>query len=76
MKLPVHGFETLLIDMRVNLGCRNIRMPKHFLNDAQICAIPEQVRCETVPEKMRINVFLQSGASGMFFHNLPDACGC
>lgn len=41
MKFPVHRFQSLLIDMRVNLCRRNIGMAKHFLNDAQISAIPQ-----------------------------------
>ena len=40
MKLPMHGFKPLLIDMRVNLRCRNIRVAEHFLDNAQIGAVP------------------------------------
>ena len=39
MKLVVHRFQPLLIDMRVNLRGRNVGVPKHFLDDAQIGAI-------------------------------------
>ena len=39
MKLVVHRFQPLLIDMRINLGRRNIGVPKHFLDDAQIGAV-------------------------------------
>ena len=70
------GFQPLLIDVRVNLRRGNICVPEHFLNDAEISAISEQMRRETVPEKMRINIFLQSGVLGMFFHNLPDTRRC
>jgi hypothetical protein len=69
----MHRFKPLLIDMRVNLSGRNIRMAEHFLNNAQIGAIPQQMCRKTVPEKMRINVLLQSGVPRMFFHDLPDA---
>jgi hypothetical protein len=41
MKFPVHRFQSLLIDMRVNLCRRNIGMAEHLLNDAQVCAIPQ-----------------------------------
>ena len=71
----MHRFKPLLIDMRVNLSGRNIRMAEHFLNNAQIGAIPQQMCRKTVPEKMRVNVLLQSGATRMFFHDLPDARG-
>jgi hypothetical protein len=73
MKLSMHSFKPLLIDMRVNLRCRNIRVAEHFLDNAQIGAIPQQMCCKTVPEKMRIDVLLQSGVPRMFFHDLPDA---
>ena len=41
MKLSMDGFKALLIDMRVNLCGRNIRMNEHFLNNAQVGAIPQ-----------------------------------
>ena len=55
----MHGFQSLLIDMGVNLRRRNVGMPEHFLNDAQIGAIAEQVRGKTVPKQMRIDIFFQ-----------------
>ena len=73
MKLSMHSFKPLLIDMRVNLRCRNIRVAEHFLDDAQIGAIPQQMCRKTMPEKMRVNIRLQSGVLRMFFHDLPDA---
>ena len=69
----MHSFKPLLIDMRVNLRCRNIRVAEHFLDNAQIGAIPQQMCRKTVPEKMRINIRLQSGVLRMFFYDLPDA---
>ena len=69
----MHSFKPLLIDMRVNLRCRNIRVAEHFLDNAQIGAIPQQMCRKTVPEKMRINIRLQSGVLRMSFHDLPDA---
>ena len=56
MKLSMHGLKPLLINMGVNLRCRNIRMAKHFLDDAQIGTVSQQVRRETVAEKMGIDV--------------------
>ena len=41
MKFPVYCFQSLLIDMRVNLCRRNIGMAEHLLNDAQVSAIPQ-----------------------------------
>ncbi len=76
MKLSMDSLEALLIDMRVNLCGRNIRMTEHFLNNAQVGAIPQEVRRKTVPEKMGINVLLQPGVPRMFFHDLPDTRRC
>ena len=72
MKLPVHSFKSLLIHVRIDLGRRNIGVAQHFLNNAQIGAIAEQVGREAVPEKVRINILLQPGAPRVFFHDLPD----
>ena len=76
VKLPMHRFQPLLIDMSIHLRCRNIRVPQHFLDDAEVGAISEQMGRETVPEKMRINILFQSGVPGMFFHDLPDTRRC
>ena len=76
MKLSVHGFEPLLIDMRVNLRRRNIRVAEHFLDNAQVGAVAKEMRRKTVPEKMGIDIFFESGVPRMLFYNLPDARGC
>jgi hypothetical protein len=39
MKLSMHGFQPLLVDVRINLGRRNVRVPEHFLDDPQIGAV-------------------------------------
>jgi len=66
------SFESVLIDVGVDLGRGNIGMAEHFLDDAQIGAIAEEMGSETVSQEMWINIFLQAGMSRMFFHNLPD----
>ena len=76
MKLSMHSLEPLLIDMRVNLRGRNIRVAEHFLDNAQVGAVAKEMRRETVPEKMGIDIFLESSVPRMLFYNLPDARGC
>jgi len=76
MKLSVHGFEPLLIDMRVNLRRRNIRVAEHFLDNAQVGAVAKEMRRKTVSQEMGIDIFLESGVPRMLFYNLPDARGC
>ena len=56
MELPMHRLQALLIDMGVNLRSRNIGVAEHLLDNTQIGAVPEQVRGETVPKQVRINV--------------------
>lgn len=76
VKLPMHSFKPLLIDMRIDLRRGNVGVAQHLLDDPQIGAVPEQVRCETVPEKVWINIFLHPGVARVLFYNLPDTrCG-
>ena len=76
VKLPVHSFEPLLVDVGVNLRRRNVSVAQHFLDDPQIRAVAEQMRREAVPQKVRIDVLFQSGALRMFLYDLPNArCG-
>ena len=49
MKLTMHGFQSLLIDMGIDLGRRYVRVAQHLLDDSKIRAIAEQMRCEAVP---------------------------
>ena len=44
MKAVVYRFETPLIDMRIDLGRRDICMAEQLLNDPQIGAITQQMR--------------------------------
>lgn len=76
MKLPMDSFKPLLIDMRINLRCRNVGVTQHFLNNAEIGAVPEEMRREAMPEKVRVNILLQSGPPRVFFHDLPNAGRC
>src|SRR5205823_13990192 len=73
MKFPMHRFQALLIDVGINLGRGDVGMAEHFLDDAQIGAITEQVRGKTVSQEMRVNVRCQAGFFGVFLHTLPDA---
>lgn len=60
MKLAVHSLQALLIDMSIDLRCRNIGMAQHLLDDAQVRSVAEQMRRETMPEQVRINILLQA----------------
>ena len=76
MKLAVHRLEPLLIDMGIHLGCRYVRVAEHLLDDSKIRAVAEQMRCEAVPQKMRINVLFQSSPLRVLLNDLPNPrCG-
>jgi hypothetical protein len=53
MVLPVNGSKILAIDVRVDLRRRDVGMPKHFLDRAQVRAAFEQMRREGMSERMR-----------------------
>ena len=75
MKSSMHCLQPLLVDVRINLRRRDVDVPKHLLNDAQIGAIAQLVRREAVPEQMWVNLLFQACVAGFFFHDLPDSCG-
>src|SRR5438876_3902133 len=59
--LSLHdALPILLIDVRVNLGGRNIGMAEHLLNNPQIGPVSEQMRGKTMPQQMRIDIFSRS----------------
>ena len=68
----MHSFKPLLIDMRIDLRRRNIGVAEHLLNNPQIGPVPEQMRRETMAEKVRVNVLLKPGAPRVLLHDLPD----
>ncbi len=41
MKFPMDRFQALLINVRVNLGRRDVGVAEHLLDDAQISAVAE-----------------------------------
>ena len=76
MKLAMHSLQPLLIDMGVNLCRRYVGVAQHLLDDSQIRAVAKQMRCEAVPQKVRIDVLFQSGPLRVLLNDLPDPrCG-
>jgi hypothetical protein len=75
MKLSMDCFQALLINVRVNLRRRNIRVSEHLLDDAQIGSIPKQMGGKTMPEQMRINVYPETGPARNAFDDLPNSRG-
>ena len=50
----LEGFaEAFGVDVRVDLRCRDVRVPEHFLDAHDFGAVFEQVRCEAVAQHVR-----------------------
>jgi hypothetical protein len=75
MKLTVDLFEPGLVDMRVDLRCRETRVAEHLLDGAKIRAVTEQMRRKRVPQKVRPDALLESGELGHAMDDLPDPGG-
>ena len=70
MEAVMNGIQPLLFQMRINLGGGNIGMPQHFLNDAEVGAVLQQMRGEGMPEDMREDMLFYSRGPGAFPENL------
>src|SRR5580704_16971027 len=69
----VMGFlDAALVDVRIDLCCRYIRVPEHFLDDAQVRAVVEQVGGETVAQRVGCDGFVDAGDAGVFFDEHPN----
>jgi hypothetical protein len=49
MKLPMHFFQSRVLDMRVDLSGLDAGVAEHLLNQSQVRAAGQQVRREAVP---------------------------
>jgi hypothetical protein len=76
MKLAMHSLEPLLIDVSIDLSRRYVRMAEHLLDDSKVRAVAQEMRCEAVPQKVRINVLFQAGVLRVLLNDLPNPrCG-
>src|ERR1039458_6361557 len=58
-------------DVRINLRRADARMAEQFLNHAQVRAMLQQMRRETVPQHVRRDVPLNSGAANAILDVQP-----
>ena len=75
MKLLVNRFQATLIHVRVDLCCRNIRVPQKLLNNSQIGPVRQEMRREGVPQQVRIDIGVKSSARCNFLDDLPNPLG-
>src|SRR3982750_3157784 len=69
--LSMDAPKILAVDVRVDLCSRDVGMPKHFLDRAQICATLQEMRGERVAECMGRDVLLDSRTLDVLLKNLP-----
>src|SRR5437870_8222481 len=68
----VNLLQTLLDDVGVNLGGRNVGMPEHELNGPQIRAALEQMSGKTVPQRVRGKSHAHARLPSISRKYLPD----
>ena len=72
MKFPVNFPQAAAGDVRVNLRGADVRVAEQFLDHAQIRAVLQQMRRETVPQHVRRDVALNPGAADPIFDAQPQ----
>jgi len=68
----VDGLESFAGDVGIHFGGRDAGVAEQFLNDPQVGAVFEQVRCETVPQHVRRDVSLDAGEAAPFLDARPQ----
>src|SRR6266478_10052845 len=68
----VDFLQALLYRMRVNLRCRNISVPQHELDGAQIRSPLQEMRGKAVTEFMRSQPSAQTQLDAVIMQHLPD----
>src|SRR5260370_36654425 len=68
----VDFFQALLDHVSVNLCCRNISVPQHELNGAQIRSPFQQMCGKAVTEFMRSEASAQTQLDSVIVQDLPD----
>ena len=63
MMLPVHFLQALARDVRINLRRRQITVTQQHLHDPQIGASIQQVRRESVTQRVGRKLFLHAFAA-------------
>ena len=75
MEAVVHLAQSLTGDVRVHLSGADTGMTEKFLNHAQVGAVLEQVRGETVPQHVWCDVALDASQVAPFLDARPQ-CHC
>src|SRR5678815_2154078 len=72
METFVNLLESFPNDMRVDLGCRNLRVAEHHLYRPKVCTAFQQVSRERMAEDMRRDVLTNPCLICVFFQDFPE----
>ncbi len=67
------GAEAVLVDVGVDLGGGDIGVAEHFLDDAEVGAVVEEVGGEAVAELVGMDFLGEASSGGAFVDDLFDA---
>ena len=72
VKTPVNLLEPLRIDVRIDLGGRDIGVTEHFLHLTQIRSTRQQVCGEAVAERVRTDTSRGTRSPRILFDQFPN----
>lgn len=73
MEFFVESFQSILVNMGINLSGGNVRMSEHHLYGPQIGAMAEKMGGKGVSNHMGGDFFVDTGSQGGFSNNLPES---
>ncbi len=73
MKFFMDIFESVLVNMGVDLGGSNIAVAEHHLHGAQVGAVVEQMGGKRMADHMWGDAFVDAGGQGNFSNDLPES---
>ena len=67
------GAEAVLVDVGVDLGGGDVGVAEHFLDDAEVGAVVEEVGGEAMAELVGMDFLGEASSGGAFVDDLFDA---
>ena len=73
MKLAVNCQQAVFIDVGIDFRGGNIAVAEHLLDRPEIGAVFQKMSGETVPQRMRMDLFIYPGKESGLFDDRPEA---
>ena len=67
------GAEAVLVDVGIDLGGGDVGVAEHFLDDAEVGAVVEEMGGEAVAELVGMDFLGEASSGGAFVDDLFDA---